>query len=234
MSEITTGDTTDHTVGSGPGWFLAADETSRKSKPLAPAAAVEHHPEMYDMEETLSGDDNGIFVSVDYMDMEGNINSAEEELEITVTLDSGAVDHVIATDHLPGSAEIGSVTGSRIGKSFVAANGIPMETFGECILQCRNQDGSTCSSFAVTEVTRPLESVSRMCDQGLEVLFTKTEAKVRDAQTGKFIASYPRRGGLYTRTVKAKGGQRPADRKGKGGGKGGKGKSPFTRPSPKR
>ena len=174
-----------------------------------------------------------IFVSVDYGE-EGNINATDEEVEITVTLDSGAVDHVIATTHLPGTAEISAVTGSRVGKSFVTANGVPMETFGECVLQCRNDESSTCASFAVTEVTRPLESVSRMCDQGLEVLFTRTEAKVRDTRTGRFIATYPRRGGLYTRTVKARGGQKPDEQKGKGGKGGGKGKSPFTRPSPKR
>jgi hypothetical protein len=164
-------------------------------------------------------------VSVDYA--EGNINSTEEDIEVSVTIDSGAVDHVISTDHLPSSAMIAEVTGSRVGKSFVAANGATMQTFGECVLECRDDMGASCASFAVTEVTRPLQSVSRMCDQGLEVLFTKTEAKVRDPKTGKFVARFPRRGGLYTRTVKLRGGTKPkndADRK----------TAPFTRPSQKR
>ena len=149
------------------------------------------------------------------------------EVEINITIDSGAVDNVLATDHLPASAMLGEVTGTRVGKTFVAANGAAMQTFGECVLECRDSEGTSCSSFAVTEVTRPLHSVSRMCDQGLEVLFTKTFAKVRDPKTGKFVAVYPRRGGLYTRTAKVRGGAKPKD-------EGFRKASPFTRPSTKK
>ena len=151
---------------------------------------------------------SGIFVSVDYA--EGNINGADDfEREIEIALDSGAVDHVICTDLLPSSTEIAEVTGTRIGKNFVAANGQPMKTFGECILECGDENGKSAASFAVTEVSRALQSVSRMCDQGLEVLFTRTEAKVRDPKTGKFVARFARRGGLYTRSVKVRPGRRP-------------------------
>ena len=172
-----------------------------------------------------ASDDNSIMVSVDYA-ISSNINSAEETREMIVALDSGAVDHVLATDDLPSSAEICELTGARIGKSFVAANGQPMQTFGECTLECEDATGTSIASFAVTEVSRPLQSVSRICDQDYEVLFTKIEAKVRDPRTGRFVATYPRRGGLYTRTVKVRAGKkldgtaRP--------------KAPFTRQSAKR
>ncbi len=156
-------------------------------------------------------DNSGIFVSLDYS--EGNINGTDETRDIDIALDSGAVDHVICTDLLPSSCEIAEVTGTRVGKNFVAANGQPMETFGECILECADNDGTCISSFAVTEVSRALQSVSRICDQDLEVLFTKTEAKVRDPRSGKFIARYARRGGLYTRIVKVKAGTKPVDDK---------------------
>jgi len=164
-------------------------------------------------------DENGICVSVDYA--EGNINGTEDEIELTVALDSGAVDHVLASEHLPSSAEIRDVTGNRIGKTFVAANGQPMRTFGEVIIECEDAGGKSAASFAVTEVSRALQSVSRICDQDLEVLFTKREAKVRDPKTGKFVATYPRKGGLYTRTVKARAGRKPDARPRA---------SPFTRP----
>ena len=158
----------------------------------------------------------------------GNINGADEIIEMTLALDSGAVDHVLATDHLPSSAEICELTGSRVGKSFVAANGQSMQTFGECTLECLDDKGAlSAASFAVTEVPRPLQSVSRICDQDLEVLFTKTEAKVRDPKTGKWIATYPRRGGLYTRTVRVRAGQKPRDPARRP-------KAPFTRQSPAR
>ena len=152
-------------------------------------------------------DNSGIFVSVDYA--EANINSTEVEIEIAMALDSGAVDHVICQDHLPSSAEIGEVTGSRIGKTFVAANGEPMRTFGETTLECQGEDGISVASFAVTEVSRPLQSVSRICDQGFEILFNNHEAKIRDPKTGKWVATYPRRGGLYVRTVRARAGKKP-------------------------
>ena len=170
-------------------------------------------------------DHNGIIVSVDCA--EGNINGTDEEREIDIALDSGAVDHVICTDLLPSTTEIAEVTGSRVGKSFVAANGQGMKTFGECILECRDGEGTCLSSFAVTEVSRALQSVSRICDQELEVLFTKIEAKVRDPRTGKFIARYARRGGLYTRSVKVRPGRKPADDKN------GRKAQPFTRLSKK-
>ncbi len=68
--------------------------------------------------------------------------------------------------------------------------------------------------------------MSRICDQELEVLFAKIEAKVRDPRTGKFIARYARRGGFYIRTVKVKPGTKPADEKRRKA-------QPFTRPSKK-
>jgi len=85
-----------------------------------------------------------------------------------------------------------------------------MRTFGECILECGGENGKSAASLAVTEVSRALQSVSRMCDQGLEVLFTRTEAKVRDPKTGKFVARFARRGGLYTRSVKVRPGSKPS------------------------
>jgi len=68
-------------------------------------------------------------------------------------------------------------------------------------------------------VTRPLHSVSRMCDEGCEVMFTKTEAIVK--KNGKVVSRYPRKGGLYVRSVKIRAG---SNSRPKG----------FTRPSPKR
>ncbi len=178
-------------------------------------------------------DSNGIFVSVDWS--EETINAADIEREIAVTLDSGAVDHVISTELLPAQTEICEVTGSRVGKRLVAANGQPMQTFGECILECEDGTGKSAASFAVTEVSRALQSVSRICDQDLEVLFTKTEAKIRDPKTGKFIARYARKGGLYTPMVRVRPGSKPdpSARPRPAASGGGRRPGPFTRPSKK-
>ena len=206
-------------------WEVVDDESADESD----FSYTEDWDELIDMGETpdeeSSTDETGIFVSVDYAS--GNINGADEVIELTVALDSGAVDHVLATDHLPSSAEICELTGSRVGKSFVAANGQSMQTFGECTLECLDDKGGrSAASFAVTEVSRPLQSVSRICDQDLEVLFTKTEAKIRDPKSGRYIASYPRRGGLYTRSARVRAGQKPRDPAQRP-------RAPFTRPGKK-
>ena len=52
------------------------------------------------------------------------------------------------------------------------------------------------STFQVAEVTRPLMSVSRVCDQGLTCSFTDTHALVLD-KAGKTVVKFDRRGGLY-------------------------------------
>ena len=179
-------------------------------------------------------DEDGIFVSVDWSE-ESNINAADIEREIAVTLDSGAVDHVISTELLPAQTEICEVTGSRVGKRLVAANGQPMQTFGECILECEDDTGKSAGSFAVTEVSRALQSVSRICDQDLEVLFTKSEARIRDPKTGKYVARYARKGGLYTRIVRVRPGSKPdsSARPKPAATGGGRRPGPFTRPSKK-
>ena len=133
---------------------------------------------------------------------------------------------VISSAHLPGSTVVTPVTGDMVGKNFVAANGGAMNTDGECFLELCAEEGSCLSTFAVTDVSRPLQSVSKICDQDYEVLFTKTEAKVRDPRTGRFVATYPRRGGLYTRTVKVRAGKKPDGTA--------RPKAPFTRQSAKR
>ena len=59
------------------------------------------------------------------------------------------------------------------------------------------------STFQVAEVTRPLMSVSRVCDQGLTRNLTDTHAFVRD-KAGNTVVKFERRGGLYIARMKLK------------------------------
>ena len=52
------------------------------------------------------------------------------------------------------------------------------------------------SVFQVTRVTRPLMSVSQICDNGHTVLFDKTKGIVRDMK-GQIVCVFKRVGGLY-------------------------------------
>ena len=70
------------------------------------------------------------------------------------------------------------------------------------------------STIQVAEVTRPLMSVSRICDLGLKVIFDKDEALVVNAEA-KTVAKFERRGGLYIARMRLKppeGFPRPATR----------------------
>ena len=59
------------------------------------------------------------------------------------------------------------------------------------------------STFQVAEVSRPLMSVSRNCDQGFQCLFTQDGAQVLDS-SGKEICHFGRSDGLYVSTMKLK------------------------------
>ena len=123
------------------------------------------------------------------------------ETDIILTLDSGCVDHLADMADMPGYAcVLESSPGSRRGQNFVVGNGNKVRNEGQVRLQMAITDGSNqslSSVFQVAEITRPLMSVSRICDQDLECLFTKTCAKVLKPN-GEVVATFERDGGLYT------------------------------------
>ena len=59
------------------------------------------------------------------------------------------------------------------------------------------------SCFQIAEVTRPLLSVSMVCDQGIECRFTETDARVMD-KSGKTLVTFQRQGGLYISKLRLK------------------------------
>ena len=59
------------------------------------------------------------------------------------------------------------------------------------------------SIFRIADITRPLMSVSNICDQGLQCFYTADKAVVRNAK-GEDVYKFQRRGGLYVATMKLK------------------------------
>ena len=59
------------------------------------------------------------------------------------------------------------------------------------------------STFQVAGVTRPLMSVSRVCDQGMTCTFSSSDAVVLD-KSGKTVARFERIGGLYVARMRLK------------------------------
>ena len=73
-------------------------------------------------------------------------------------------------------------------------------------LEAEGEDGVPSpfrSTFQVAEITRPLMSVSKICENGFTCVFTKDGAKVVD-QSEKTICSFQKRNGLYVSTMKLK------------------------------
>ena len=129
-----------------------------------------------------------------------------QDLEIEITLDSGCCEHVMDIGDAPGYL-VGESPGSRRKQNFIVGNGEKVPNEGQVNLNLQaNVDGHVSllsSCFQVAEITRPLMSVSRICDQGLNCTFDDKEARIRD-KNGATICVFERRGGLYVTTMKLK------------------------------
>ena len=140
---------------------------------------------------------------------EEEVLATGDEVEIEVVADSGAVDHVTNPDSLPGTMEVRRSSRTR---NFVAANNNPIKNHGEANTVLELESGAEVESlFQVADVSRPLHSVSTICDNKKEMLFTAGCATVvpagalsRFLASVKNIAQYPRKGGLYVAKMKAK------------------------------
>ena len=87
--------------------------------------------------------------------------------------------------------------GSRAGLKYAAANNHKMENEGEQDVKFTSREGVRAAmTFQIAKVTRPLMSVSKICDSGMTAEFDKTKAVVRDSQ-GKTVCIFQRGGGLY-------------------------------------
>ena len=80
---------------------------------------------------------------------------------------------------------------------FIAANGARIPNLGETKVVMKEADRSNSiqSTFQIADVSRPLYSVSHICDEGCEVHFCAAYAWV--TKDNKEIASFPRERGLY-------------------------------------
>ena len=118
-----------------------------------------------------------------------------------VALDSGAGDHVTAEKDAPNYEEEPS-RGIKMGHNFVTACKQKLANRGQVNLKLRSGQrargkGTDIKTvFQIADVKRPLWSVSKICDAGFDVKFTKGCAVVTDKK-GKVCVRFERRGGLY-------------------------------------
>ena len=120
-------------------------------------------------------------------------NKKEKELNaldnhsrtLVLTIDSGASENVIG-QHVVPECPTRPSAGSRAGVTYVAANGMQMPNRGEKRVKVKTKEGCCCElKMQVTDVRKPLMSVSKICDAGHQVTFTSAGGEIMEIGTGK-------------------------------------------------
>ncbi len=144
-----------------------------------------------------------------------DVNVAEPELAewyeepFEVALDSGSGEHVADEEEVAPAYTVTSSPGSRAGQHFVSAARQRIPNKGQFTVVLKSGDGGGAkarvirSTFQSAKVTRPLWSVGRICDEGFDVKFNRTEALILTKQ-GKVVCRFERRGGLYIARLQLK------------------------------
>jgi hypothetical protein len=136
---------------------------------------------------------------IEYEDPEDLMNLDEEDcIEVKVTLDSGAVDHVGGPDDFPGYKP----KLNPKARNFIGAGGDVIANLGEVhvVMETPDTELELRSTFQLARVTRALYSVSKMDDGGAEIRIKGGKAKVYKGE--KHLMTFGREGGLYTSVMK--------------------------------
>ena len=114
-----------------------------------------------------------------------NVTGAWEK--ITFTGDSGAVDHVI-TPEAGKAFQVKETKASRNGLTYRAANGTPIQNYGEKKLVGLTNDSDgfkmTCQ---VTDVKKNLASFVKMVNEGNDIILSQRGSYIKNVPSGKVI-----------------------------------------------
>ena len=127
---------------------------------------------------------------------------------IEITLDSGACDHILDMADAPGYANfLQESPGSKRDQLYIVGNGTEVPNEGQVALNLEaGPEGKSSlikSIFQVAEITRPLMSVSRVCELGHKCIFDAEKADVM-SKNGTLLCTFKRKGGLYVAEMKLK------------------------------
>ena len=134
-------------------------------------------------------------LDIDVMAME----SKSGESAGKITIDSGAADSVLPRDMLASEFPL---LPKQEGIRFVAANGNVIGNYGRRNLAFKTQgrSGVNCMTFHVTDVKKPLASVSKMVEKGSSVHFTPYGSYIEGPKGEKI--KLVQEGGVYVVDVK--------------------------------
>ena len=110
------------------------------------------------------------------------------------TVDSGAADHVIPRGWIAFIHILESI-GSRMGVTYIAANGSRINSEGEQRVPFMTREGSWMEIvFQVARVNKPLLSVSKLIDSDMRVVFDKSGSYIYNKLTGDIVRVKRERG----------------------------------------
>ena len=111
-------------------------------------------------------------------------------------MDSGAAESVCPLGMI-GHIEVVDSPGSRAGQHYLAANGGRISNRGQQMLPCMLGNGdATEAVFQVADVSRPLMSVSKVCEAGNRVIFGQSGGAISNISSGKTIV-FEMKDGVY-------------------------------------
>ena len=127
------------------------------------------------------------------------MDSKEADIVGKITIDSGAADSVLPRDMLASEFPL---LPKQEGVRFVAANGNVIGNYGRRNLAFRTKgrSGVNCMTFHVTDVKKPLASVSKMVEKGSSVHFTPNGSYIQGPKGEKI--ELVRENGVYVMDVK--------------------------------
>ncbi len=167
----------------------ASSTSSRSSAPYTDMKEKTHEDSQHDDSENYVG---GMF------EVEEEINNLQppEWVTIEVVMDSGAAESVAPSDMAPW-VPIRESAGSKAGRKYLSASGEVLKNLGEKKVEVFTNEGMPAkATFQVAEVTRPLCSVARVCDQGNVVVFTSSGGYIENERGQR--TQFERTNNVYT------------------------------------
>ena len=127
--------------------------------------------------------------------LKNKMPGGEGWVRVRAVIDSGAGASV-GPKCLAGTGKLRPSSGSKAGQKFTSASGEPLKNEGEVVLPSFTEDGlSLKATFQIADITRPLLSVSKICEKGNLISFGANGGVIMDENGRKTY--FGREKGIY-------------------------------------
>ena len=125
-------------------------------------------------------------VTEDLASREAHQESGDGRRRLSAIMDSGSAE-CVAPESIAKNIPLVETEASRQGQTYHAADGGVIKNKNEKTVTMYSVTGDQHRArYQIADVTRPLNSVSRACDQGNNVLFTQTGGWIINHETGRY------------------------------------------------